>query len=726
MPVALTLARPCRHTAMRMSWLGNLRQRRCPARMGLVCALAAWLGLTAAVLTAQVTSGPTIDRDALVLDKLTVDGERVEDYAPPAASLAGKSGISLDQNPQSIAIVPEGLLADWRPLKLEEALAGVAGVATGGYYDDWDYLRIRGFDVTPNDTYVDGLRSGAGWVAMNIETFGLERIEVLKGPAALYGAGSVGGLVNLVSKRPHDAAFAELEISAGSYDFLEATLDFNRPLDAGKNVLFRVVAIARDRNSHIDYVGSRRVHLAPSLTWRLAPDTTLTVLGSYHENEGRLAWPLPAEGTVLPNPNGRIPLDLYSGEPDTNGTVERTKKTGVELTHAFSDRITLTQSVRYEDYYNFGDRFMYPGYLSDDRRTLYRYWWTWDETADALVADTRLRVQAGREGFRHDLTTGFDYYRRTHHGDFSYNWTDAVPLDLFAPVYGVELPPAADAYGSDERTRLTGLYAQDHIALARNVTLTFGGRYDFSKVDGDHDQAFTGRAGATWEFRPGLTAYASYSEAFNVQAGTTLDGSPLKPETGDNLEAGLRGRMFEDRLHATVSLYEINRRDLATADLANPGYYLTTGGQRSRGVELDARYTPVKGWEILGAYAYTDTAITADNSLPVGARIAGVPLHTFNAWTKYSLQRGSLRGLGFGLGANHTSTQDGDRTYTAPFQLRGYTVWRAALYYSRGPFRAQLNVSNFFDKEHFVGAYDPLYVGVGAPRTARLTFGWKF
>jgi iron complex outermembrane recepter protein len=103
-----------------------------------------------------------------------------------------------------------------------------------------------------------------------------------------------------------------------------------------------------------------------------------------------------------------------------------------------------------------------------------------------------------------------------------------------------------------------------------------------------------------------------------------------------------------------------------------------------------------------------------------------VPLHTFNAWTKYSLQRGSLRGLGFGLGVSHTSTQDGDRTYTAPFLLPGYTLWRAAVYYDRGPFRAQLNVTNLFDEEYFVGAYDPLYVGIGAPRILRLTLGWKF
>lgn len=666
------------------------------------------------------------DGEVVKLDDFTVESERSASYAPPPTSVAGKSTIPLDQNPQNIAIVPEALLADWRPLKLEDALVGVSGVATGGYYDDWDYLRIRGFDVTPSDTYVDGLRSGAGWVAMNIETFGVERIEILKGPAALYGSGSVGGLVNLVSKRPRAEKFTSLEFSVGAHGFVESTLDVNRPLDAQQKVLFRVVALARDRNSNVDFVGSQRVHVAPSLTWRASPRTTVTLLGSYHENQGNLAWPLPAEGTVLPNPNGHLSSDLNIGDPDANITVERTKKAGWEITHAFSDRVTLTQALRIEDYYNLGEHFLYPGYLDADKRTLYRYWWSWDETADAVIADTRLAARLGREGFQHDVTAGLDYYRREHQGDFSYNWTDGIPLDLFNPVYGGALPPEADAYSDDTRTRLTGIYAQDHLTLAHGVTLTVGGRYDFAKTDANHEQAFTGRAGATWEFRPGLTAYASYSEAFNVQSGTTIAGEPLEPETGNNLEAGLRASPLDGRLHTTASVYEITRRNLATADLANPGYFLTTGEQRSRGVELDARFLPVKGWELLGAYAYTDTAITADNAKPVGTRIAGVPLHTFNVWTKHTLQSGRWRGLGFGLGASYTSAQDGDRTYTVNFQLPSYVLWRAALYYDRGPFRAQLNVTNLFDREHYVGAYDALYVSPGAPRNVRLTLGWKF
>lgn len=106
--------------------------------------------------------------------------------------------------------------------------------------------------------------------------------------------------------------------------------------------------------------------------------------------------------------------------------------------------------------------------------------------------------------------------------------------------------------------------------------------------------------------------------------------------------------------------------------------------------------------------------------------MAGVPLHTFSAWTKYTVQGGALRGVGFGLGATHYSAQDGDRGYTTDFELPAYTLWQAALYYTRGPFSAQLNVTNLFDEEYYAGAYDALYVMPGEPRLVRLSASWTF
>jgi iron complex outermembrane receptor protein len=112
--------------------------------------------------------------------------------------------------------------------------------------------------------------------------------------------------------------------------------------------------------------------------------------------------------------------------------------------------------------------------------------------------------------------------------------------------------------------------------------------------------------------------------------------------------------------------------------------------------------------------------------LPVGVRLAGVPEHSLNAWLKYTIQEGPLKGVGAGLGGRYYTKQPGDTTYSHQFDLPAYGLIDAALFYDRGPFHAQLNVNNVLDREYFVGAYNDLYVLPGEPLNVRATVGWKF
>lgn len=659
-------------------------------------------------------------KDEVVLDQVEVTAAPTSPYAPPADSTVGKGGIPLDQNPQTIAVVPRALLDDLSVVRLEDALRGVAGVQTGGYYSNWDYFRIRGFDADFN-TYIDGLRGANG---MGEETFGLESVEVVKGPAALYGQGPVGGLVNLVSKRPTDTAFTKIGVTAGSYDYYEGTIDFNQPLTSDGTVLFRLTTLHREQQSNIDYVESTRFYIAPSLTWKIGPATTLTVLARYRDFEGTFDMPLPAMGTVLPNPNGKVSSDFYTGLAGSNRGDETYKQIGYSLVHEFTPDVKLTQNFRYDRYeQNWGD-VMYPWALPAPFDTLfllpYDYYQKWNDTA----IDTRLDARLEHGDFAHNLTLGVDYFRKNRVNTSSFG-LGFVPLDLYNPVYkGVPLPAMSVPADGGDMTEITGIYLQDHVELPGRVTLTAGARFDFAETPGLHDTALTPRAGATWEFLPGAIAYASYSQAFNPQSDPA--GAALDAETGDNIEIGLRNHFLGGRLRTTAALYQVTRANVATANPLLPGAVVTTGEQRSRGIELDAAYTPVAGWEILAAYAYTDTEITEDNTLPVGARMAGVPLHTVSAWTKYTLQDGPLRGLGFGLGLTHYSAQVGDRGYTTDFDLPAYTLWQTALYYTRGAFSAQLSVTNVFDEDYYAGAYDALYVMPGEPRLFRLSAGWTF
>lgn len=270
---------------------------------------------------------------------------------------------------------------------------------------------------------------------------------------------------------------------------------------------------------------------------------------------------------------------------------------------------------------------------------------------------------------------------------------------------------------------------QEQAKLFERLTLTVGGRVDFSSNEGESVDAFSPRVGVTYEFIPGAALYANYSESFNPQwFSTDASGKPVDPETGENLEIGLKTALLGGRINTLLALYQLTRQNVATANLSTPDPFdsVVSGEQRSRGVEFEAALQLAPGWDLTTAYTYNDAKITKDNVLPVGARLQGVPKFTFSAWTKYTLQDGLLKGLGFGLGGRYYTAREGDATYSNPFKLPAYGLMDVAVYYARDRFRAQVNLNNILDERHFVGAYNDLYVLPGEPFIVRATVGWTF
>jgi iron complex outermembrane recepter protein len=113
-----------------------------------------------------------------------------------------------------------------------------------------DYYRIRGFDASYSNTFLDGLLAeGAPFE----ELWAFERIEVVKGPAStLFGQGPLGGFVNLVSKRPRPDFFGEVQFTGGSFDYYQGAFDINSPFNKDRTIYARLNAsFARRARSSI-------------------------------------------------------------------------------------------------------------------------------------------------------------------------------------------------------------------------------------------------------------------------------------------------------------------------------------------------------------------------------------------------------------------------------------------------------------------------------------------
>ena len=195
------------------------------------------------------------------------------------------------------------------------------------------------------------------------------------------------------------------------------------------------------------------------------------------------------------------------------------------------------------------------------------------------------------------------------------------------------------------------------------------------------------------------------------------------PERGTQYEIGVKADI-NDRLSATLALFDLTRSNVTTSDPDNSFFSIQTGEQKSQGVELDISGEILPGWNIITGYAYTDARVTEDNSIPEGNRLRNSPEHALNLWTTYRIQEGDLKGLGVGLGFNYLSERPGDLDNT--FELPSFFRTDAAVFYEQDKFRAALNFRNLFDIDYFASARSRTRVDPGAPFTVQGEISWRF
>lgn len=683
------------------------------------------------------------------LQEIVVLGERFESRL--AAGTATKDGALLIETPRSISVIDAEQIAAQQLRNIDQVLRYAPGVSTEfrGMDNSRTDIAMRGFNWS-GFVYTDGMRSGvSGYGEYDPEAYGLERLEVLLGPAStLYGATSPGGLVNIVTKRPTRERFLETGIEAGSHEQLAARMDAGGALDGEGRWRGRFTALRRAGESQIRAVDERRTYVAPALEWRPGEATSLTLLANYQDDYAPWAIFLPAQGTVFDNPNGRIPTSTEAGEAGFRDHFERDfLNIGYLFSHRFGNGVELRQSLRHSAY-DFEARSVSGGELLEDLRHVARYPWMGTEDGQALVTDSSLLARFDAAGARHTLLVGVDYRNSDTSAEYGYTYDPAWDFDLFDPVYGtVEFPQDIEPYvQNDEKLSQAGFYLQDQLRLG-NWALLLGGRHDRAKIrTEDHlaattlrqtSTAFTWQAGVVHLFGNGLAPYANFAQSFEPQSGTDALGEQFEPTTGTQYEVGLKYQPAGRHLLATVSLFHVRQRNVLTTDPEDNNFYTQTGAVRSRGVELQLRTTLASGLEVVGNYGYADARVTESNDGNVGFRQAQVPDHSGSLWLDFRPATGSLRGLNLAAGVRHQGTSI---DYANEIRVPAVTLVDARIGYRFGGtldgLDISLNASNLLDKTYVSsceGAYWCMYgprrvmtatatyrIGAAAPARARL------
>lgn len=678
---------------------------------------------TASASILALSLSPAFAVTADVGETVTVTGQSVE--------LDVRGQTPLLETPQNIQILSADLLKVQDVTRLDEALRNVAGVSGGGYYSSYDYFRIRGFDAS-GYIYLDGMRIDP-YVDVNAEISGLEQIQVVKGPSsALYGQGALGGLVNFVSKRPTRDAFLTVSGSYGSYDSYEFTADGNLPVSDA--VATRLVATWRHDGSFIEHAkGNDRLYLAPSATITFDADTALTLLAAYQHDKMNMAMPLTALGTITPTAYGTYPLDVYTGNlGDDNHSKTNRTQLGYQFSHRFNSVFSLNHRARVTFNDQKWDNILYTSYLVDDGTSLklYQYPYDYESFGTNITTDTSVSADFSTGPLHHQMLVGTDYsiyHAHSHNRQIDYSDPNSyVVFDLFHPAYHKPMPAYGSSGSSDEAQNSLGAYIQDHISY-EGLTLTGSLRWDDARSAAygaeNTDVAFTPRLGLTYAVLPDTILFASYSESFLPQSGTTFAGAALKPETGRQWESGVKASLLGGKIDLTASLYYLTRNNVSASDPSHPFSYVQSGKQRSRGFEFDGRFDITENWQTIVTYAYTDAAVIDDTTpTTIGDQLYNVPKNSLGVWTRYAFD-GVLDGLSVNGGVYHYSSQAGDVPNT--FRLPSYTLVNAGLAYALGEAELQLSVKNLTNERYFSGSYNDVYVQPGFARTIEAKLSYK-
>jgi catecholate siderophore receptor len=727
----------------------SLMPRACPKPQGpavldLMVGLASALPFaSAAAQTAPAAHPDGSPADVPGSETITVKGQRT------STELA-KLPAQAQNTPASISVLTKQLLAQQNATTLQEALRYAPGITLnsgeGGAHGD--NVNLRGFSGI-DDFFLDGLRDPGSYMRDNFNT---EAIEVLEGPSSiLFGNGSAAGIVNQTSKLPVLAPLRAAGLVLGTNDEARGTIDVNQPLT--DTAAIRLNAL--DETAGVagrDYVYQDRWGVAPSLSLGIGQPTTFTLVYDHqHEHD------LPDYG--IPFLNGvpaPVPRSLYYGLKNADTTVTDTDIASAVLHHDFEDGWTVTETLRYADYFS-NYRLSAPHFGSDyidpqpqgtplDQIVVFRDRPSSEARQTYLTDHVDVTGNFQTFSLPNLLLAGVEYGRLTNDGkryDNDYEGIDGVaPTPLLAPDAN-ESFPVQNTVVSRPRiaSDLLGIYAIDTIQIVPKLSLTFGLRYDsydtsfadaLSDTGFHHiDSAWSPKAAAVFKPTPDQTYYFSFGTSFDPPASyLTLapsDTTP-KPAKSTSFEAGAKFNVLGGKLHTTLAIFRTDSSNIVVSDPDDPTLQEVPGSnQRINGFEVSALGYLTEDWEINANYTFIDPEITA-SATPgeVGKAIPNAARNTANLWTVYEFDHDRWK---IGTGINYVGHRYADIDNIA--NVPGAAIWNAMLSVKiTERLSVQLNVDNILNKYYYLGAYfsDPTesHVIPGPGRTAFLTTNVKF
>jgi len=692
-------------------------------------------------LLALHTNAQALTLPASAVNAPAVDDERVDLKTPTTAG--SRLNLTALQTPGSVESQTGTQIRERGDASVQDAISRATGISrTGTPGDGGTSLSARGFTGQGSVMQLyDGNRMymGMGTSTFPVDTWSVERVDVLRGPASvLYGEGATGAVINTVPKKPFEGEIENhIRLGYGSYDRQQEALDSGGSLT--DTLSYRLNLNRLRSNGFIDRGDSSSDFVSGALRWQAADNLSFTLASDYGDQR-------PQNYFGTPLINGQ----LHKGLRDKNYNVRD------DIQHYNDQWTRLTSEWQINDTVSATNELFY---LKNQRR--------WQNAENYNFTDGQL-TRSGNYGIKHNqeqvgdrqtftfkhtlfgldsqTVTGVEYnrirFRLASNSPFTDTFSDGQAIDVNhpAPGYFASNDPFKPLFATTTKT-VAG-FAENRLQLTDKLALITGVRRDYAHVDRDDlrtgaqtDKTLTGnnwKAGLVYAITPDTSIYGQQATSTDGVGGL-ISLSPGQQQfdlsTARQTEIGIKQAFWEQRGEWTLAAYHIVKKKLLTDVPGNPDLKQQVGQQSSRGLEASLDLQLPHAWALQAnaaiVHAQYDDFDQAVNGVQVsrdGNRPVDVPRRTANLW----LSKAVTDDIRAGAGVRYVGARYADMANQN--ELPSYTVvdatvsWKAMRNTTLG-----LQLNNLFDRTYAVSQYnDGQQWILGEPRSFFVTADYTF
>ncbi|TNC00348.1 TonB-dependent receptor [Pseudomonas jessenii] len=676
-------------------------------------------------------SAPAVDEESVSLTTPTTAGSRLN--------------LTAMETPASVESLSGEQVRARGDRSVQDAVSRSTGISrTGTPGDGGTSLQARGFTGQSSVMQLyDGNRmyTGMGTVTFPVDTWAVQRVDVLRGPASvLYGEGATGAVVNVIPKKPFEGEIENhLRVGYGSYDSQQQAFDSGGSLS--DTLSYRLNLNRLRSNGWVDRGDSSSDFISAALCWQATDDLAFTLAHDYGDQR-------PQNYFGTPLINGRLRDSLRNKNYNVRDDQQHYNDQWTRLTTDW--QINDAVSASNELYY-----------LKAQRRWQNAENYNFDRDSQQLSRSGYFGIGHQQEQvgdrqtftFKHSLfgldsqtVTGVDYNRIRFQLNSNSPFNDVLPngqaLDLYHPQPGYfeSANPYRDQF--DSTTKQMSVFAENRTQLSERWSLVTGVRRDYVHVDRnnliDDSQSDKTLTGNNW--KAGLVFALTPQTSFYGQVATSTDGigglislSPSQQQydlsTARQTEVGMKQLFWDQRGEFTLAAYRIVKKKLLTDDPGNPTLKQQVGQQSSNGLEASLDLQLPHAWQLQANAAivkarYDDFSEVVDGQTLSynGNRPVDVPRRTANLWLNKNLSDD----LKAGAGVRYVDARYADMANRN--ELPSYTVvdatlsWQALRNTTLG-----LQVNNLFDRQYAQSQYNAGQQWIlGEPRSFFVTADYTF